>query len=306
MLSYAELEKFYEGLVVKLRERGVVCAITSGMACVHYGVAPTTKDCDLLSDPKVAGQFLALLCETKLNGVLPLYRGHITPPLDTRWQSGGWTSHFQWKGGETEGYLDVFGVAPRASSPWQTEPHGCYASPHTVAEMKRTDRQKDWPFATVLGVKLLAAGDARGWLHIFDHTVLLQAAEKVECPADMIARRPVLQLLGARDARLELAIKGEVEFWHRLDRVRMRIYEHAVRSYMVAVKRDARADAPDLFTQHECRLEHAERLLTRNPLREYGLDCLIAEARAETAKFAPPGSLPWLPDVRGSFIGLAE
>src|SRR5436853_2687347 len=46
MLSYAELEQFYEGLVIKLREQGVVCAITSGMACVHYGVAETTKDCD--------------------------------------------------------------------------------------------------------------------------------------------------------------------------------------------------------------------------------------------------------------------
>ena len=109
MLSYAELEKFYEGFVIALRERGVVCAITSGMACVSYGVAPTTKDCDLLSDPKAAAQFLNLLSETRLHNVLPLYRSHITPPLDLRWQSGGWTSHFHWQQGEVAAYLDVFG-----------------------------------------------------------------------------------------------------------------------------------------------------------------------------------------------------
>jgi hypothetical protein len=30
-LSFAELERFYQGLVTKARRRGVTCAITSGM-----------------------------------------------------------------------------------------------------------------------------------------------------------------------------------------------------------------------------------------------------------------------------------
>ncbi len=41
----SELHLFYEDLVRKLRDRGVVCAITSGLACVHYGIAETTQDC---------------------------------------------------------------------------------------------------------------------------------------------------------------------------------------------------------------------------------------------------------------------
>jgi cysteine synthase len=49
-LSYAELEQFYEGLVARARRRGIVCGITSGMACVAYGVTQATQDCDLL-DP---------------------------------------------------------------------------------------------------------------------------------------------------------------------------------------------------------------------------------------------------------------
>jgi len=39
--TYAELEQFYEGLVTRARSRGVGCAITSGMACVAFGVSET-------------------------------------------------------------------------------------------------------------------------------------------------------------------------------------------------------------------------------------------------------------------------
>jgi hypothetical protein len=38
-LSYAELEKFYEGLVARARRRGIACAISRGMAYVAFGVA---------------------------------------------------------------------------------------------------------------------------------------------------------------------------------------------------------------------------------------------------------------------------
>ena len=150
-LSYAELEQFYEGLVARARRRGIVCAITSGMACVAFGVAQATQDCDLLCAPAAAGKLLDLLGEASLHGQLPSYRGHLTPPLDARWLRGGWTSHFVWDAASTEAYLDIFGVAPRGSSPWEAELQGFYAGPHTVAEMKRTNRDKDWPFVTALG-----------------------------------------------------------------------------------------------------------------------------------------------------------
>lgn len=305
-LSYTELEEFYEALVIRARESGVRCGITSGMACVAYGVAETTRDCDLLCSPAAAHRLLAILSQTNLKTVLPVYRGHITPPLDERWLSGGWTSHFVWRLADAEAYLDVFGVAPRASSGWEVELESFYCSPHTVAEMKRTDRDKDWSYATALGVKLLETGDSRGWLHIFNYDVLTAVAEKVVCPQEMMDRRPVLQLLASHDERLELALKGEVEFWHRLDRLRLRIYERAVRPYMLAVKKDTRLDAPDLNLQHQARVAHAEALLPANPLRDYGLDRLVAEARQEAAKFLPAGALEWLPDARKHFIGLAE
>jgi hypothetical protein len=77
-------------------------------------------------------------------------------------------------------------------------------------------------------------------------------------------------------------------------------------SYMLAVKRDRRSEDPDLHTQHLIRVEHAERLLPLSPLRQYGLERLIAQARAQAARFVPPGALDWLPDVQRCFIGLLE
>ena len=81
-----------------------------------------------------------------------------------RWLRGGWTAHFTWKTKPEETCLDIFGIAPRGSSAWEQEMLGLYASRHTVAEMKRTNREKDWPYITVLGIKRLKAGDRRGLL----------------------------------------------------------------------------------------------------------------------------------------------
>jgi len=305
MLSFSELEVFYHALVVKARDRGVACAITSGLACVAFGVSETTKDCDLLCAPAAADIMLGLLQETSLRGHWPSYRGHLSPPLDARWLGGGWTSHFVWGGSGGEAYLDVFGVAPRGTTPWEAELLGCYAGLHTVAEMKRTNRERDWPFATALGLKLLASGDPRGWLHLFNHDVLLQTADRLDCPRDMLALRPVLHLLVAGDERLEVALRGEVEFWRQLDALRIKLYERALRPYFLAVRGDSRSAAAGLHAQHAVRVEHAEHLLPARPLADYGLPRLLAEARERAARLVPVGALDWLPDVSPSFIQVA-
>ena len=66
MISQAELDRFFERLVTTVQTQGGVCAITSGMACVQYGVASATKDCDLLCWADSAGQLLNVLRVTSL------------------------------------------------------------------------------------------------------------------------------------------------------------------------------------------------------------------------------------------------
>lgn len=298
--NYAELERFYEELVTRARSRGIACAITSGMACVAFGVSEATKDCDLLCNPKSAGKFLELLGETTLGGHLPGYRGNLTPPLDARWFRGGWTSHFAWPPAESGAYLDVFGVAPRGSSRWETEIQGFYASPHTVAEMKRTNRDKDWPFVTALGARMIEIGDKRGWLHIYDEK-LLRAFAETKQPADLLKRRPVLTLAANNDPNLRAALRAEIEYWHELDRVRMSIYENAVRRYMVEVRKSRLPPSVGLLAQHDLRVRCAEKYLPMNPIRDYGVARMIAEARAALAQIINPAAMAWLPNVRNHF-----
>ena len=84
MIAYAEIEAFFSDLVTAAQSRGITCAITSGMACVHFGVAATTKDCDLLCDAEKADAFRGMITDTELRGLRPQHRGFLTPPLDGR------------------------------------------------------------------------------------------------------------------------------------------------------------------------------------------------------------------------------
>ena len=304
-MTTAELESFYESIVLRARARGTPCAITSGMACVHYGVAQTTKDCDVLCPPDAADLMLGVVGEANLAGATARYRGHLSPPLDSRWLQGGWTSHFEWGQADAQAYLDVFGIPPRTSSPWEPEVNGLFAHPHTVGEMKRTNRDKDWPFATALGVKLLKAGDARGWCHIFGADVLSQMVAEFECPAEIIARRPVLQLALGKDRRLRGALHAELMFWHELDRVRMQVYRRALRPYVVAMGRARIPMEADFVSAHRARLVCAEAALNPAPLRDFGFDHLLAETLAGTEEILGTRVyFDWLPDVRDNFMFL--
>jgi len=299
-LSYAELERFYEGLVTRAREQGVTCAITSGMACVAYGISQTTRDCDLLCAPESCDRLFTVIRETRLQGALASYRGHITPPLDARWMRGGWTSHFVWRMPEQEAYLDIFGSPPRATEAWQSEIQGFYVGPHIVAEMKRTNRGKDWPFVTALGGAMLKARDPRGWLHIFDDELLLGFCSEAAIPSIALSRRPVLRLAEAHDPRLRAALHAEMQFWHELDRARIRIYERAVRPYVVAVRKVG-VRGQSLDDEHHTRVICAEQHLAKTPLRDYGLEKIIDEARSGLLELVNPAATEWLPNVREYF-----
>lgn len=302
-LNYGDLERFYHDLVRRARARGVTCAITSGMACVEFGIAQTTKDCDLLCSSESAAPLLEVLSVTRLGGQPAAYRGNISPPLDQRWLRGGWTSHFTWQTSAGEAYLDVFGHAPRLRERWESDIRGFYAAPHTVAQMKRTNRARDWPFVTAIGAKLLKEREVRGWLHIYDHELLQVFRSESPVPSEVLEQRPVLQLLDSDPERLRAALHAEMQFWHELDRIRVKIYEHAVRAYVTAVRKAAAGEA--LMRQHLTRVECAERHLPLNPLRDYGVDRMIAEARRSLTNLVNPAATHWLPDVRPYFtIGL--
>ena len=304
MIPYAELETFFCDLVARAQRAGIPCAITSGMACVHFGVAATTKDCDVLCLPEKSEEFRALVAATELRGLQPNYRGNISPPLDTRWMRGGWTAQFTWKTKPEETCLDIFGIAPRGSSAWELEMLGLYASRHTVAEMKRTNREKDWPYITALGIKLLKAGDPRGVLHLYNAETLAQNVRQRPPAAWMLAARPALRLACEGDERLADAIHAETVFWHRLDACRIQIYERALRPYVSAVRKAIARRPITLVESHDIRMECAARCLPPSPIAAHGFGQLVADAREATARLVHPSLMEWLPNGLSHFIGI--
>jgi hypothetical protein len=56
-----------------------------------------------------------------------------------------------------------------------------------------------------------------------------------------------------------------------------------------------------LATQHEIRVRCAENHLPTNPLRDYGVGRMIAEAQEALGQIVQPAALAWLPDVREQF-----
>jgi hypothetical protein len=72
---------------------------------------------------------------------------------------------------------------------------------------------------------------------IFDPDLLLALTRVARPPTNLSKRRPVLELAVKGDSRLRSALHAEVQFWHELDRIRLKIYQRAVRPYMLAVKR---------------------------------------------------------------------
>jgi hypothetical protein len=303
-VSPNELHRFYEELVCQLRDRGVVCAITSGLACVHYGIAETTQDCDLLCHPRSFDSLLEVLNETRLQEQPCQYRGNISPPLDARWHLGGWTSHFEWNTQGQATTLDVFGRAVRQSSPWELDLAGLYAGRNVVAEMKRTDRDKDWPFITSLGTDLLRSNDPRGWLHLFDADALVELQDEYQIPLELTVSRPVLELAVKRDPGLRQALFAERVFWQELDRLRIRLYRAALRPYVLAVGREGLTRLPSLRDQHAARVACAANNLAQNPMAAYGVERLIEAARSNTAALVRPELLRWLPNVSPYFTYL--
>jgi hypothetical protein len=302
-ISDSGLDDFYTSIVGELRDAGVPCAITGGLACVEYGVAEHTEDCDLICALTRAKTVIERLQFAVYRGTVCRYR-KSSPPLDSRWLAGGYTSHFYWPAQIPQHkeipFLDIFGAPPRVSSSWIDDIAGSFAGLHTVAEMKRSQRPRDWSQATALGIELLKRGDERGWLLIFDANVLEELLHEASPGRKEIGQRPVLSLAVDRSPYLDRAIRTEVEFWTHLDQARLRIYKECHGSYRRALQahKDQR---DDLMHQHSARIHCAQELLPTTPLQHYGIDRLIDDAKKATGIGLDPAMLDYLPDAKIHF-----
>jgi len=232
--------QFYRIFRDLLKEQGVRALLTSGMACVEYGIQETTKDTDWIIHPDEFEKLVALLChqEKGLTGAnwRISYRGIFGAPLDRQYHLGGWTSHLAiWSHAlSPEEHLDFFGKPPRVDSGLWLRETGSIASRSTVAAMKKTDREKDWPFVNSLAAQDWFSGSHEGLLHLRDIPVLRKAWPSLtgDQRQDLVKKRPLLgRIEESNDIVLERLLIIEKNLWERVNRLRYQIYQTEWKSF---------------------------------------------------------------------------
>lgn len=224
--------EFLHIFVKRLREANIRFAITSGMACVHYGLQQTTKDSDwifCLEDIDLLRDFL-MQAEGELPPWRLAYRPVFGAPLDRRFLAHGWTCHLAvWnKADSPENHVDLFCAPPRVMPDEFVFNGDLFASRHVVAQMKKTDREKDWPIVDGLGLQDWLQNRPEGVLHIRSMPQLREAWAgcSLERRPDMVKTRPLLsQLETVSDAQLERLLLIERQIWQCVNRERYGLYQ---------------------------------------------------------------------------------
>ncbi len=294
-----------------MRAAGVRCAITSGMACVYYGLQQTTKDTDWIVDPADLAKLRDLLFaqQRRLPPWQISYRTIFGAPMDARWMQHGWTCHIrlQNEAHAAEHHLDFFARPPRVAAWSQTEDG--FAERNVVAMMKKTDRERDWPFVDSLGWQMLSAGSDNflGLLHVQDaervrYLWTRASATERETAA---ARRPLLRRIDTEPTsdRLERWIRLERLVWQCVNRERYGRYQQAWKDFYRRWRQEADWSWPTaepFMSQHQRLLDAASRHgLVMNPLadldsarlREAGIEkaAAVSFASVEQVRSVAPG-----------------
>jgi hypothetical protein len=282
--------EFLKTLTARMTEAGLDFAVTSGMACVFYGLQQTTRDVDLVVPPRELTRLLDFFA--RLERELPpwriSYRVIFGAPLAEDYMAHGWTSHFSlWdRAGSPEQRLDIFSKPPRVDRVETGPESPIFASRHTVAQMKRTDRDRDWPLVGALGLQLRRLEPELALVHIQDAEALRDAWREAapEAQARAAARRPLLRLLPAvADAdALSAWLRLERIIWETANQERYRLHEAAWKEFYRRWRCDESFDWP---TSEPCREQHARLLdaarrfgLERDPLGAAGREALYARA----------------------------
>jgi hypothetical protein len=261
---------FYRTFQGLLRGRSIESVLTSGMACVEYGLQQNTKDTDWIVAPADAERLVGLFGELErgLSGGnwRVSYRGLFGAPLDPEYLAGGWTSHVAaYDHPESaERHLDFFGRPPRVGEAWRDGSFAGIASRDVVARMKKTDRPKDWPLVNALAVQAHYTGDRRAVLHLREPDILREAwRQAAAADRDVAVReRPLLAGLEARDdLRLERLLLVEGLLWQCVNRERYLVYQRAWKDFYRAWQQDRIGEWPtaEPFLQQHRRVCEAVR-----------------------------------------------
>ena len=231
----------YVDLTRRFNEGGHRAILSSGQAVVLHRLAIMSKDGDWILRESAADL-------EHVRDVLHSYGAHYRfgAPLDSRWMSGGWSAHLEFRDGPLRIRTDFVTRPPRLEPDdletlWE-EQRGediPLVDVRRLVELKKTNREKDYVVIGELARRLqeprdrfLASRSARDLLALAqEHPVLQRELSSV---------RPALQAAtDGRDA-LERALAAERRALIRTNEARLRRYLEAAAAWALAWPRVAR------------------------------------------------------------------
>jgi hypothetical protein len=252
----------YFELTEELNARETIALLTSGQAVVFYRIAMMSKDGDwvLRETPGACDRVLEVLGARGAR-----YRPGA--PLDVRWLSGGWSSHFQFHDEKGRRIRCDFLSRPPRVPPAILERNfaATAAGKLRVLElpalilMKQTQRAKDYPVIGELARKLAPDQELE---FTTDPDRILELAPQ---HGSKSARPPVqAALAGKSRGEVVVALAREIDALQEKDRRRLLAYEEASARYREEFRRSGVAERP-LREAHAVAVELAARLLPQDP-----------------------------------------
>jgi hypothetical protein len=241
--------------------------VSSGQAVVLHRLAIMSKDGDwiLREDQEAVDHVLDVLAERGA-------RYRFGAPLDLRWLTGGWSSHFEHARDGLRLRTDFVTRPPRLSESrldalWRdADAAGSdVVRLEPLALMKMTAREKDY---AVIGELARRMADPRAQLRYSrsSRDLSMLAAEHPEALADAIGARPLLaRIADGRDA-VEEALDRERRALMRADEERLGRYRAAAEAWASVWPDLSRRIAPlDLRDAHRIVTARAEGVLPFAP-----------------------------------------
>lgn len=206
--------------------------LSSGQAVVLYRLAVMSKDGDwiLREDAEACAHVLNVLARHDA-------RYRYGAPLDLRWLAGGWSAHLEFRRNGLRLRTDFVTRPPRISP---SELERLWEKPTvrevpvvdlvTLAELKKTNREKDYP---VIGELARHMPELRSQL-LYSRSsrdLARLAQQHPDTVAELVTERPVLARISAGREALEQALDAERRTLMRANEARLQHYVSAARGW---------------------------------------------------------------------------
>lgn len=215
----------YINLTQEFNKGKVRAIISSGQAVVLHRLAIVSKDGDWIIREEEEATSHILNSLTNYN---TKYR--FGAPLDIRWLKGGWSSHLEFQNENLRVRTDFVSRPARISEAelkklWkdQESKNNPFVDPINLANIKKTQREKDYPIIGELA-RLMQAPESQFLYSRSARDLFKLSKENPDLLNKLLSKRPLLKDCSNGVEAIEIALDAERRTMIKEDALRMQKY----------------------------------------------------------------------------------